>query len=208
MKRISNWDSVKESGIFERLAPGAYIVKILNVKDFPEKEYLKISFDIAEGEKKGFFKKSFDNDTRDAKKWPNGGSFIRSYKQTAAGMFRGFTNAIEASNKGYTFDFDEQTLVGKVVGVIVGDEEFVNQKGQVRTRTYVNAVRSVDAIKNGDYKIPELKKLDASKVTTASAPTNSAPFVDPFADTPAPAPVKTEETKTVDEFFTDEELPF
>lgn len=208
MKRINDWANIKESGTFERLAPGAYIAKILNVKDFPEKEYLKISFDIAEGEKKGFFKKSFDSDTRDAKKWPNGGSFIRSYKQTATGMFKGFTNAIEASNKGYTFDFDEQTLVGKVVGVVVGEEEFLNQKGQVRVRTYVNSVRSVDAIKKGDYKVPELKKLDASKVTTAVASSSSAPFVDPFADAPAPAPVKTEETKTVDEFFTDEELPF
>ena len=67
MRRISDWANIKESGTFERLAPGGYIVKILNVKDFPEKEYLKISFDIAEGEKKGFFKKSFDNDTSDAK---------------------------------------------------------------------------------------------------------------------------------------------
>lgn len=208
MRRISDWANIKESGTFERLAPGGYIVKILNVKDFPEKEYLKISFDIAEGEKKGFFKKSFDNDTRDAKKWPNGGSFIRSYKQTAAGMFKGFVSAVEASNKGYTFDFEEQTLVGKVVGVVVGDEEFFNQKGQVRTRTYVNAIRSVDAIKSGDYKIPELKKLDASKVTTAAATTSSAPFVDPFANGPSLALAKTEETKTVDEFFTDEELPF
>lgn len=208
MRRINDWENIKESGTFERLAPGAYIVKILNVKDFPEKEYLKISFDIAEGEKKGFFKKSFDADTRDQKKWPNGGSFIRSYKQTAAGMFKGFVSAVEASNKGYTFDFEEQTLVGKVVGVVVGDEEFFNQKGQVRTRTYVNAIRSVDAIKSGDYKIPELKKLDASKVTTAAATTSSAPFVDPFADGPSLALAKTEETKTVDEFFTDDDLPF
>lgn len=208
MRRINDWKNIKESGTFERLAPGGYIVKILNVKDFPEKEYLKISFDIAEGDKKGFFKKSFDNDTRDQKKWPNGGSFIRSYKQTAASMFKGFVSAVEASNKGYTFDFDEQTLVGKVVGLVLGDEEFLNQKGQVRTRTYVNAVRSVEAIKNGDYKVPELKKLDASKVTTAATTTSSAPFVDPFADAPAPAPAKTEETKTVDEFFTDDDLPF
>ena len=208
MRHINDWENIKESGTFERLAPGGYIVKILNVKDFPEKEYLKISFDIAEGDKKGFFKKSFDNDTRDQKKWPNGGSFIRSYKQTAASMFKGFVSAVEASNKGYTFDFDEQTLVGKVVGLVLGDEEFLNQKGQVRTRTYVNAVRSVEAIKNGDYKIPELKKLDASKATTAAATTRSAPFVDPFADGPSLALAKTEETKTVDEFFTDEELPF
>lgn len=208
MRRINDWENIKESGTFERLAPGGYIVKILNVKDFPEKEYLKISFDIAEGDKKGFFKKSFDNDTRDQKKWPNGGSFIRSYKQTAASMFKGFVSAVEASNKGYTFDFDEQTLVGKVVGLVLGDEEFLNQKGQVRTRTYVNAVRSVEAIKNGDYKVPELKKLDASKVTTAATTTSSAPFVDPFADGPSLALAKTEETKTVDEFFTDEELPF
>lgn len=185
MRKIENWANIKENNGFEKLPVGGYIVKILNVQDVSDKEYLKVSFDIAEGDKKGFFKKQYDEDTRQDKKWPNAGSFVRSYKSTAESMFKGFANAVENSNKGYTFDFDEKSLVGKQVGIVVGLEEYVNQKGAVRERTYVSAVRSVDTIKKGDFKIPETKKLDLTKVafTTKSA----EPFVNPFSDDTAPA---------------------
>lgn len=178
MKRIEGWENIKENSGFEKLSPGGYIVKLLNIQDVPEKEYLKISFDIDEGEKKGFFTEQYKNNTQTDKKWPNAGSFIRSYKATAASMFRGFTNAVENSNKGYTFDFNEESLKGKKVGVIVAEEEYVNQKGQVRVRTYVSAVRSVDTIKKGEFTVPELKKLNITKTT--NQPIND--FVNLFAD--------------------------
>ena len=179
MKAINNFDKIQESGSFEKLPVGGYIIKILAVDDVSEKEYLKIFFDINDGEKKGFFQKAFKEDTRAEKKWPNAGSFIRSYKEKALPMFKGFTNAIENSNKGYKWNFDEKSLVNKIVGVVIGEEQYLNQKGQVRTRTYVSAVRSVDTIKKGDFTVPELKKLDATKVSI-NAPKQDD-FVDPFA---------------------------
>lgn len=178
MKVINNFDKIQESGNFEKLPVGGYIIKILEVDDVPEKEYLKIFFDINDGEKKGFFQKAFEEDTRAEKKWPNAGSFIRSYKEKALPMFKGFTNAVENSNKGYKWNFDEKSLVNKVVGVVIGEEEYVNQKGQVRTRTYVSAVHSVDTIKKGEFTVPELKKLDATKVSNSN---KQETFVDPFA---------------------------
>lgn len=180
MKAINNFDKIQESGSFEKLPVGGYIIKILAVDDVPEKEYLKIFFDINDGEKKGFFQKAFKEDTRTEKKWPNAGSFIRSYKEKALPMFKGFTNAMENSNKGYKWNFDEKSLVNKVCGIVVGLEEYVNQKGQVRTRTYISAVRSVDTIKKGEFTVPELKKLDATKVS--SSQTKQDDFVDPFAE--------------------------
>lgn len=179
MKRIENWDNIKENTGYQRLPAGGYIVKILNATDFPDKEYLKISFDIEVGDHKGFFGEQFKNDTREGKKWPNAGTFIRSYKDSATAMFKGFTNAVENSNKGYKFDFDESKLKNKLVGVILADEEFQNQKGQVRTRTYVSAVRSVDTIKKGEFTVPELKKLDATKTTTVKP---QEAFVNPFTE--------------------------
>lgn len=181
MRAINNWENIKENSGFEKLPVGGYIIKILNVQDVAEKEYLKVSFDIADGEYKGFFKKQYDNDTRTDKKWPNAGSFVRSYKATAESMFKGFVNAVENSNKGFKFNFDEKKLVGKQVGIVVGMEQYLNQKGQVRERTYVSAVRSVDTIKKGDFKVPELKMLDATKATS-SAPKPAESFVNPFAD--------------------------
>ena len=181
MRKIENWENIKENTGFKKLPVGGYVVKILDAKDVPEKEYLKISFDIAKGDEKGFFAEAYKEDTRQDKKWPNAGSFVRSYKQSAEAMFKGFANAVEASNKGFKFNFDEAALKGKLVGVVIGEEEYVNQKGAVRTRTYVNAVRSVETIEKGDFKIPELKKLDPSKVS-ATTVASSEPYVDPFAN--------------------------
>ena len=93
-------------------------------------------------------------------------------------MLKGFTTAIENSNKGYTWDFDEKKLKGKIVGLVLGEEEFLNSSGKVRTRTYVAAVRSVDVIRDGKFEVPEIKRLDVTK--TVSKP--AEPFVNPFAD--------------------------
>ena len=179
MKKISGYDKIQEGGSFKKLPVGGYVVKILDATDVPEKEYLIISFDVAEGEYKGFFAEEYKNDTRDGKKWPNAGTFIRSYKEKALPMLKGFTAAVEKSNKGYSWDFDEKTLKNKVVGLVLGEEEFVNSSGKVRTRTYVSAVRSVDTIKKGEFTVPELKKLDATKVSSNAAKQDD--FVDPFA---------------------------
>lgn len=179
MKKISGYDKIQESGSFKKLPVGGYVVKILSAIDVPEKEYLRLSFDIAEGPNKGFFAEEYKNDTREGKKWPNAGTFVRSYKEKALPMMKGFTTAVEKSNKNYTWNFDESTLKGKLVGLVIGEEEFVNSSGKMRTRTYVNAVRSVDVIRKGEFEVPELKKLDATK-TTSPASKPAEPFVNPF----------------------------
>lgn len=189
MKKISGYDKIQESGSFKKLPVGGYIVKILSAIDVPEKEYLRLSFDIAEGPNKGFFAEEYKNDTREDKKWPNAGTFVRSYKEKALPMMKGFTTAVEKSNKNYTWNFDESTLKGKLVGLVIGEEEFVNSSGKMRTRTYVNSVRSVDIIREGKFEVPELKKLSADKVA-ASTPAASQPFQNPFDnDDSAPAVV-------------------
>lgn len=189
MKKISGYDKIQESGSFKKLSVGGYVVKILNATDVPDKEYLRLSFDIAEGPNKGFFAEEYKNDTREDKKWPNAGTFVRSYKEKALPMMKGFTTAVEKSNKNYTWNFDESTLKGKLVGLVIGEEEFINSSGKMRTRTYVNAVRSVDIIREGKFEVPELKKLSADKVI-ASTPAASQPFQNPFDnDDSAPAVV-------------------
>ena len=206
MKRIENWDSIVESTSFKRLAPNGYIVKILKVEDHPDKEYLKIYFDVNGGEDKGYFKSQFEKDTRKERKWPNAGTFIRSYKDSAASMFKGFINAIEKSNKGYQWNFDEKTLVNKVVGLIIADEQYQNQKGQVRVRNYVAAVRSVETIEKGEYEIPALKELTTTKTTTAPANDPIPDFGDVFNTTPTDTPTPAESENPWDD--SDENNPF
>lgn len=206
MKRINNWENIQESTTFKRLKPSGYVCKILKVEDYPDKEYLKIYFDVNGGEDKGYFKSQFEKDTRKERKWPNAGTFIRSYKDSAASMFKGFINAIEKSNKGYQWNFDEKTLVNKVVGLIIADEQYQNQKGQVRVRNYVAAVRSVETIEKGEYEIPALKELTTTKATTAPANDPIPDFGDVFNTTPADAPTPAESENPWDD--SDENNPF
>ena len=79
------------------------------------------------------------------------------------------------SNKGYQFDDrNVQGLVGKYFGVVLGEEEYWKNNGDIGKKLYVAQVRSYKAIRNGDFKIPELKKLDG-QAPRAAQPARPVP---------------------------------
>lgn len=180
MKKFDSkaWAEAKENTGFKRLTPGGYVCAIKSVVDVPEKEYLKMEIDIVKGEDKGYFTKQYESDTRENKKWANAGTLYRSHKESAIGMFKGFITAVEESNKGYTWDWDEKSLKNKYIGIIIGDEEYINSQGKKRVRNHIVAVRSVETIESGDFEIPELKTVD--ETTVVSYRTDNE--VDPFAN--------------------------
>ena len=153
MQPIKDFDKVEVPGEFERIPAGGYVVRITDVIDKPNLAYLLITYDIAEGEYKGHYEKT-DADHIFLHQ------FIRSYKPTAVGMFKAFTNAVEASNDGFVWNWDEKTLKGKLVGIILGEEEYENNRGEIKNGLKVRACRPVDVIREGNYKIPEPKKLE------------------------------------------------
>lgn len=161
MKNI-DWNSVNEA-TNSRLTPGGYVCGILNAEDVPDKEYLRIEFDIADGPYKNYFREM--RDRLNLTQWPAGGVLIRSYKPKAQPFFKAFLTSVQASNPGYTFQNDETTLRRRLVGLVLGEEEY-EYNGEVKTRLRVNAVRSVKAIREGDFKVPDKKCL----APAASAP--------------------------------------
>lgn len=170
MKKIENFEQVKASGEFDQLKPGGYIGVLYKAEDESDKEYLKVSFDIAEGEFADYYK----NLHSQFNFW--GGVFFRSYKEKALSMFKGFIKSVEESNPGYVWNWDESTLKGKKVGLILQEEEFVQtggaHAGELRTHLIVQKVVNVETIKSGKYKVPELKKLDKYTGPTVKAQTN------------------------------------
>ena len=60
MKNI-DLTNVQEATDFPKLTPGGYICRITAVEDVPAKEYLKIEYDIVEGEFTGYWKKLYDS---------------------------------------------------------------------------------------------------------------------------------------------------
>lgn len=149
--------NVEEAKEYVRLGAGGYICKITSVTDVPAKEYLKIEYDVAQGDMKGYFQDLFDS----KKFW--GGSFIKSYKETALSFFKAFTTAVENSNPKYKFDNDETKLVGKLVGLVLGEEGYVANDGSSKNRLYVKETRSIDVIKNKQFEVPEYKPCPGGK---------------------------------------------
>ena len=173
MRKINDWENVKEAEEFESLTPGGYIAKIMNIEDDVQKECLKISFDIADGK----FKDYYMNLYKTLNFW--GGTFYRSYKDSAKSFFKGFITAVENSNQGYRWDWNEQSLKGKKVGIVLREEDYIPEQGpnagKVKTRLIVDQVHSIDKIRKGDFKIKEKKPL-ATNTTDNSTDTIEKTF--------------------------------
>ncbi|MEG1152823.1 MAG: hypothetical protein RSD67_08160, partial [Oscillospiraceae bacterium] len=89
-------------------------------------------------------------------------SFIKSYKEKALPFFKGMITAVDKSNKNFKWNNDETQLLKKYIGLVLGEEEYINAKGEVKVRLKVDSVHSVEAIKNGDFKVPDKKCIEVS----------------------------------------------
>ena len=177
MRPINNYDNVKPNygGSGRKEEPGGYIVKITFVEDNPKKEYLRIEWDYAEGDLAGAHRECYDSYGF----WP--AALFRSYKDSAVGMFKAFIESVEKSNEGYKWDNNdpnnEKTLVGKWVGVVTREEEYMSNSGELKTRIIVDRVLPAVDILNGNFTVLPTKRKEASNRSNA------------VVDTTGPAPI-------------------
>ena len=175
-----NWNDVQDE--IRRPVPGGYAARITKVEDNTDKKCLYIQWEFADGEFKGCNQEYFDT----FGKWPM--LLCRSCKPTALRFFKGFKTAVEMSNRNFVFNNDPQSLVGKYVGVVLGEEEYLGKDGNIKTRLYVAETRSGKSIRDGEYKIPELKKYvptgNQPSYPTAAPASNFAMLEDDDANLP------------------------
>ena len=169
MEIIKDFDKVEAKGMddFKGLPIGAYecVIKdaIINHNEITGKNTLKISVDIASGEYKDFFKKSYENDTRIDKKWNNNAVRYLAYEGENVSYFKGFLTVIENSNIGYKWDWDETKLKGKKVCGVFQYEEYEKQDGTKGIKVRLNKFRSLDKLK--DIEVSDsVKMLDGTYV--------------------------------------------
>ena len=162
MKQFKGYER-KEQRSFEPLPKGAYVIKFLNVKEEPNKSgngtHLKISFDIAEGEYAGFYMDAYKNDTREDKKWSADATFYLTCpddnsEQATVDGFNIFITAVEDSNEGYHWNWEEGTLKGKLVGA-----KFRNEQSEYNGKVYDHIKPKwfikAQAVRDGKYgKLP------------------------------------------------------
>ena len=178
MKAFNGLEIKKSVNASEPLPAGGYVAKILNAKveEYSWGEVLVISFDIAEGEYKDFFSKQYKENTREDKKWK--GNFRLTVPQESNQYFdsqkRTFGNAIwaiEESNPGYHWDWNENALKGKMVGVLFRNFEWA-MEDRTGWSTEACTFVSVEDVRTGNFKQPKdkhLKNKAASQTATASS---------------------------------------
>lgn len=92
---LSNVKASGGDGGFTPLPEGAYVVEIVAVVDNEEREYMEVTFDVAEGEYAGYY----------SDEWgvahPYAHQIKVSYKEKALGMLKGWLEALTASNPGF-----------------------------------------------------------------------------------------------------------
>lgn len=162
------YENAKESmGGPLSLPCGAYVCKIHDATDFPEKQYIVIEYDIADGEYKGY---AADTAER-AGFWPL--KAWLSYKDRAIGMFKGRIKAVESANPNWTFDFTDRGMIGKLFYATVVEEEYTKSDGSIGTRNNLDKMIKYDDYKAGRFKVPgKILVTQAAEVAQASSASN------------------------------------
>ena len=166
MKKFSDVKAERSFSGRETLPAGGYVCDILSAKVESNDwgETLIIAHDVAEGDYKGIFKRDYDNNDREDKKWrgtfrlclpKDDGTEQDGWKKRSLGNF---IWAIEESNPGYTWNWDEKTLKGKKIGLLYRNKEW-EYNGRSGWTTEAISSDSVDDIREGKFKIPKDKPL-------------------------------------------------
>lgn len=183
MKKRSSFNRENVYRETEKLPRGGYVIKILNAKEeeFSWGSRLVIALDIDEGEYKGFYKKNFDNQQGEDKKWKGvfrlnipkeDGSEEDEWTQK---KFNTSIVNIEESNPGYFFDWDETKLKGKIVGALFNGKEY-EINGRHGFFTNCHSFVPVETIRSGKFTIPKDTLLQNR--SAASGPAGTDGFMD------------------------------
>ena len=159
------YDEVQAGGDFTPIALGGHklvIKKLEECKASNGNSYLKVSFDTAQDDKQpNYYAEQYKNDTRDNKKWGGVATIFPTDREgKTSKTFKQFCTSIERSNNskiqwGAGF---EASIVGKVIGGIFGEEEYLNSMNEVKTARKLFWWRSTEGIANAT--VPEKRVLE------------------------------------------------
>lgn len=190
----------KQDVTISNLPAGVYVGKILGAKVENQTiggrniDRLVIQMDVAEGEYKDHYLKSYEA-SKGGMYTPKFKGVLRlnipqagdQYESMNKRILQGAAWALEQSNKNYKWDWDETKLKGLSVGFCVRDADFLIDDAEgVRTGTTTEICRleSVDRVRSGEAKTPkkrELKEADKQRLAeqqTATAANSYVPVDD------------------------------
>ena len=163
MFKPSNYDTEKERTFFDELpSAGPYVGKIIHAEEKQSKSgnpMLVLSIDISEGQFKDYYKNLSDRISKDC--------FLKHYRVLTdenAGYLKGDILAIEHSNPGFIYNFDETTLSGRLVGINIREEEYVANNGNIKISLKIVHLCGVVDVRNGKIKTIKPKTFQSKPV--------------------------------------------
>ena len=161
MQKPNGYDDAKEEwGVFDNPPPGGHILGIIKAEEVKVKNgehagepMLALELDIAEGKYKNFF--------RDLSEKLGKSMYLRHNRMTSqTNYFKGDIKTIEKSNPGFIFNFDEKTLVRKLVAAALREEEYIHAATQeIRSSLKIAFLCSVEDVRKG-IQVPKPKRIN------------------------------------------------
>lgn len=191
MQKFNDYDKVKGYSDAKQLPKDGYVLRIMNAEEKENRngKYIQISCDIEEGEYKGFFMDDWKSQEREDKKWhcnyllnepKDDGSEKDGWTKR---RFKTVVEALEDSNSGYHWDWDERKWKGKLIGGLFNIREYESQNGEIRQATNLKQLCSVEKIHSGSYKLPKDDLLER-KPESPVADSEFMPIPDSSDDVP------------------------
>ena len=164
------YDEINIIEEYEKISLGGHKGIIMKAEEYTSpqsgKTSLKVSVDTAKDDKQPeYFREQYKNDNRIDKRWSNSAiKFISlGEEENQVKMFKSFITAYENSNNcKFDWNKDWDQLKGKKIGIVFGQEEYINQNGDLKLNNKLRDFRSIDKVDN--IKIPKVKKLDNTYV--------------------------------------------
>ena len=163
MKKFNDYDKTQSYSDRPTLPKGGYVLKIMDAREERSANglYIKVSCDIAEGEYADFFMGDYRAQDREDKKWHC--NFLLNEPKDDGSEQDGWTKrrfktvveALEESNEGYHWDWDEKKWKGLLIGGLFNIRQYRARNGDVREGTNLKQFCSVEKIRAGKFRLPK-----------------------------------------------------
>ena len=164
LRKINGWENIEGQryGEFQSLEPGWHPCVILSVAEEMSnsgRQGVKFSFDIAGGKFEKYFSKQYKADaSKPDRKWR--GTYWQMTEDKGVPFFKGIITAIEESNPGYRFDWDETRMKGLKVGIGFRREQYEATDGQLKFAVKPFAFCDMKKVISGELPPPKDKLLN------------------------------------------------
>lgn len=145
--------------------PGGYVAVVTDFDEHADRQYVRFSFDIAEGPSKGIYAKS---------QYPIGD--VMSWKSDGAlGMTKHKLHMFADSNPNFDSNTAFQSdawgqFVGKVVGIVVRERLYTKRDGSDGKGVEVASLTTPAAIRSGDFVVPGPRDARANASSGTAVP--------------------------------------